>query len=91
MSVRNTECDTILPAVDGAPGLPCALLASFGMNGYSTLIWNTFVRLKSPNLDTKPSFVMAELICKQPIPNSPLIPEFAADPAFIEVTILTKP
>jgi hypothetical protein len=80
-----------LPGVDGAPGLPCALLASFGMDGYSTLIWNTIVRRKYPHLVTKPGFVMAELIFKQPIPDSPLTPEFAADPAFLEVNILTKP
>jgi hypothetical protein len=79
-----------LPGVDGTPGLPCALLASFGMDGYSTLIWNTIVRLKYPHLVTKPGFVMAELIFKQPIPDSPLTPEFAADPAFFEVKILTK-
>ena len=80
-----------LPGVDGTPGLPCALLASFGMDGYSTLIWNTIVRLKYPHLVTQPGFVMAELIFKQPIPDSPLTPEFAADPAFLEVNILTKP
>ena len=80
-----------LPGVDGTPGLPCALLASFGMDGYSTLIWNTIVRLKYPHLVTQPGFVMAELIFKQPIPDSPLTPEFAADPAFLEVIILTKP
>jgi len=79
-----------LPGVDGSPGLPCALLASFGMDGYSTLIWNTIVRRRYPHLVTQPGFVMAELIFKQPIPDSPLTPEFAADPEFIEVKILTK-
>ncbi len=80
-----------LPGVDGTPGLPCALLASFGMDGYSTLIWNTIVRLKYPHLVTQPGFVMAELIFKQPIPDSPLTPEFAADPDFLEVKLLTRP
>jgi hypothetical protein len=61
------------------------------MDGYSTLIWNTIVRLKYPYLFTQPGFVMAELIFKQPIPDNPLTPEFAADPAFLEVNILTKP
>jgi len=79
-----------LPGVDGTPGLPCALLASFGMDGYSTLIWNTIVRLKYPHLVTQPGFVMAELIFKKPIPGNPLTPEFATDPAFLEVNILTK-
>ncbi len=79
-----------LPGVEGTPGLPCALLASFGMDGYSTLIWNTIVRWRYPQLVAKPGFVMAELVFKQPIPDSPLTPDFAADPAFIEVNILTK-
>jgi hypothetical protein len=79
-----------LPGVDGTPGLPCALLASFGMDGYSTLIWNTVVRYKFPHLVAQAGFVMAELIFKQPIPGSPLTPEFAADPAFLEVNLLTR-
>ena len=79
-----------LPGVDGTPGLPCALLASFGMDGYSTLIWNRIVRLKYPHLVTKPGFVMAELIFKQSFPSRPLTPEFATDPDFIDVNILTK-
>jgi hypothetical protein len=79
-----------LPGVEGTPGLPCALLASFGMDGYSTLIWNSIVRRRFPHLVAKPGFVMAELIFKQPIPDSPLTPEFAADPAFVEVKILTE-
>ena len=37
-----------LPGVDETPGLPCGLLACFGMDGYSTLIWNRIVRLKYP-------------------------------------------
>ena len=80
-----------LPGVDGTPGLPCGLLASFGMDGYSTLIWNTIVRLRFPHLVTQPGFVMAELIFKQPIPHRPLTPEFATNPDFLEVNILTKP
>lgn len=79
-----------LPGVDGTPGLPCALLTSFGMDGYSTLIWNTIVRLKYPHLVTKPSFVMAEIIFKKPIPNRPLTSEFTTDPGYIAVNILTK-
>ena len=79
-----------LPGVEGTPGLPCALLASFGMDGYSTLIWNSIVRRRYSHLVAKPGFVMAELIFKQPIPDSPLTPEFAADPAYVEVKILTK-
>ena len=79
-----------LPGVENTPGLPCALLASFGMDGYSTLIWNSIVRRRFPHLVAKPGFVMAELIFKQPIPDSPLTPEFAADPAYVEVKILTK-
>jgi hypothetical protein len=34
---------------------------------------------------------MDKLIFKHPSPDSPLTPEFAADPAFLEVNILTTP
>jgi hypothetical protein len=79
-----------LPGVDQTPGLPCGLLACFGMDGYSTLIWNRIVRLGYPELLTRPGFVMAELVFKKPIPRRPLTPEFATDPAYIEVNLLTK-
>ena len=54
-----------------SPGPP------FGMDGHSTLLWNTIVRLKCPHLVTQAGFVMAERIFKQSIPDSPLISEFA--------------
>lgn len=79
-----------LPGVDDTPGLPCGLLACFGMDGYSTLIWNRIVRLKYPLLLTKPGFVMAELTFKEPIPRRPLTPEFADNPSRIQVKLLTK-
>ena len=47
------------------------------MDGHSTLLWNTIVRLKCPHLVTQAGFVMAERIFKQSIPDSPLISEFA--------------
>lgn len=78
-----------LAGVDDTPGVPCGFLASFGMDGYSTLIWNRVVRLQHPQWLTTPGFVMAELIFKQPIPRRPLTADFATDPAFIEVKILT--
>jgi hypothetical protein len=79
-----------LPGVAKTPGLPCALLASFGMDGYSTLIWNTIVRYKYPHFVAKAAFVMAELVFKKPFPENPLTPEFALAPGFLEVNILTK-
>ena len=79
-----------LPGVEGTPGLPCGLLACFGMDGYSTLLWNRIVRLRYPQLLTAPGFVMAELIFKKPIPRRPLTPEFATDSEHIEVNFLTK-
>jgi hypothetical protein len=79
-----------LPGVEETPGLACGLLACFGMDGYSTLIWNRIVRLRYPELLTKPGFVMAELVFKKPIPRRPLTPEFATDPAYVEVKLLTK-
>jgi hypothetical protein len=83
--VRGTH----LPGVDATPAVPCGFLASFGMDGYSTLIWNRIVRLQHPEWLTTPGFVMAELIFKQPIPRRPLTPEFATDPRCLEVNILT--
>jgi hypothetical protein len=61
-----------------------------GVDGYSTLIWNAIVRRGYPHLVAKRGFVMAELLFKQPIPDRPLTPEFAADPAFLEVNLRTK-
>ncbi len=80
-----------LAGVDNTPGVKCGFLASFGMDGYSTLIWNHLVRTRYPHWLATPGFVMAELIFKQPIPTRPLTIEFAADPAFLEVNLLTKP
>jgi len=79
-----------LPGVAGTPGLPCALLASFGMDGYSTIIWNTIVRYQYPQFVAKAGFVMAELVFKKEFPANPLTPEFALDPDFVKVNILTK-
>jgi hypothetical protein len=79
-----------LPGVEQTPALPCGLVACFGMDGYSTLVWSRTVRLCYPQLLTKPGFVMAELIFKKPIPRRPLTPEFATDPAYLEVRLLTK-
>jgi hypothetical protein len=33
---------------------------------------------------------MAEVVFKKPIPRGPLTPEFATDPAYVEVKLLTK-
>jgi hypothetical protein len=55
-----------------------------------TPAWDTIVRLKYPHLVIKHGFVMAELVFKQSIPNSPLIPEFAAAPAFLEAKLLIQ-
>lgn len=79
-----------LPGLEKTPSVGCDLVASFGMDGYSTLIWNSIVRFRYPHLLTKPGFVMAELIFRRPIPRRPLTPEFAVDPAFLEVKLLTK-
>src|SRR5258708_3227122 len=60
------------------PKLNCAFIASFGMDGYRTLIWNRIIRNKFPNWLSSPRFVMAELIFKDPvnpIPLKPLTPE----------------
>jgi hypothetical protein len=93
-SLRSTVAFLVrvnnLASVEETAAIPCGLLASFGMDGYSTLIWNRIVRLQHPQWLTTPGFVMAELIFKRPIPRRPLTPEFATDPDFIDVKILTK-
>ena len=78
-----------LVAVERIGGLTCGLLVSFGMDGYSTLIWNRIVRVRHPEWLRKPGFVMAELIFKKPIPTKPLTPEFADDPNHVELRVLT--
>lgn len=72
------------------PGTNCDLLVSFGMDGYSTLIWNRILRTRHPEWLLNGEFVMAELIFKQPVPDKPLTPEFADDPDLVEVRVLTK-
>jgi hypothetical protein len=71
------------------PGVNCDFIASFGMDGYGTLIWNRIVRQQHPDWLAKPGFVMAELVFKKEIPSKPLTPEFIDDGSFIEVRILT--
>jgi hypothetical protein len=51
---------------------------------------NHIVRLRYPQLLSKPGFVRAELTFKKPIPRRRLTPELAADPACLEVKLLTK-
>jgi hypothetical protein len=71
-------------------GLNCNFIASFGMDGYGTLIWNRIIRKQFPHWLDQPGFIMAELVFKQPIPPKPLTPEFIDDDSFVEVRILTR-
>ena len=71
------------------PKINCDFVASFGMDGYGTLIWNRIVRIRFPELLKAPGFVMAELIYKKPIPPKPLTPEFADSDSCVEVRLLT--
>jgi hypothetical protein len=75
--------------VNCVPVLDCGFVASFGMDGYGTLIWNRFIRRAHPEWLAKPGFVMAELIFKKPIPDKPLTPDFVDDGAHVEVRLLT--
>lgn len=72
------------------PGLAGELIVSFGMDGYSTLIWNRILRTRHPEWLQNRGFLMAELVFRQPVPDSPVTVEFADDPARIEVRLLTK-
>jgi hypothetical protein len=75
--------------VDRVPGLGCNFVASFGMDGYGTLIWNRYIRCTHPEWLTKPGFVMAEIIFKKPIPDRPLTPDFVDGDSCIAVRLLT--
>lgn len=74
---------------DGLPKIDCNFVASFGMDGYGTLIWNRYIRRHHPDWLTSPRFVMAELVYRKDIPEKPITPEFADDPSFVEVRLLT--
>jgi hypothetical protein len=87
---KHPSTVAFLLRLNSLPGLPFGLLVSFAMDGYSTLIWNHIVRVRHPEWLAKPGFVMAELIFKKPIPRQPPTPEFAADPTYVEVKVLTK-
>ena len=73
----------------GLPAINCDFVASFGMDGLSTLIWNRIIRTRYPEWLTSPRFVMAELIYKQPFPDKPITPEFVDSGQFVEVRLLT--
>ncbi len=75
--------------VNQVPGINCDFVASFGMDGYGTLIWNRLIRTRYADWLTGPRFVMAELVYKKGLPDEPLTPEFADDDAFVEVRLLT--
>jgi hypothetical protein len=81
----------------------CSVLASFGMDGNGTLIWNRAVRMRFPELleGTEERFVIAEIRFPaarprgrgeyhSPIPPKPLTPEFADDAKLYDVQLLTR-
>lgn len=71
------------------PKINCDFVASFGMDGYGTLIWNRIIRRRYPEWLAAPRFVMAELIYKKPIPSKPITPEFVDSGDHVEVRLLT--
>jgi hypothetical protein len=87
--VKHKSTIAFFVRVNRVPGLNCDFVASFGMDGYGTLIWNRFLRYSHPEWLAKPGFVMAELIFKRPIPDKPLTPGFVDDDANVEVRLLT--
>ncbi|MEI7732829.1 MAG: hypothetical protein WCO56_24875 [Verrucomicrobiota bacterium] len=81
-----------LPAFENTHAVPCRFVASFGMDGYTTLIWNRYVRKNHPEWLLNPGFVMAEVVYKKEIPPRPAtIDTFADDLNSVAVNILTKP
>ncbi len=76
--------------INQVPGVNSDCIASFGIDAYSTLIWNRLVRQRFAHLLTSPCFVMAELVFNKPIPLRPLTPEFVDDGDIVDVRLLTK-
>jgi hypothetical protein len=71
------------------PSVGCSFVASFGMDGYGTLVWNRIIRQRFSDWLKSPRFTIAELVYKKPIPAKPLSTEFADDESFVEVCLLT--
>jgi hypothetical protein len=57
------------------PEYGCGLLASFGMGGQETLIWNRIVRTRFPEWVSRPAFIVAEMNLNA-IPANPMTLEF---------------
>jgi hypothetical protein len=70
-------------------GINCDFVASFGMDAYSTLIWNRMIRMRHADWLASPRFVAAELIYKTPIPPRPLTPEFNDNGDYVDIHLLT--
>jgi hypothetical protein len=75
--------------VDHVPGLNCGFVASFGMDGFGTLIWNRYVRVAHPEWLSQQCFVMAEIIFERELPDNPLTPEFVDDGSYARIRLLT--
>ena len=75
---------------DRLPTINCDFVASFGMDGLGTLLWNRIIRCRYPEWLASPRFVAAELVYKHPLPCKPLTPEFVDDGKCIEVRLLTE-
>lgn len=60
---------------DAIPEYGCGLLASFGMGGRETLIWNRIVRTRFPEWVSRNAFIVAEMNLNT-IPANPMTLEF---------------
>ena len=58
------------------PEYGCGLLASFGMGGRETLIWNRIIRTRFPDWVNRCAFIVAEMDLAQ-IPQNPATSDFA--------------
>lgn len=75
--------------INRLPKINCDFVASFGMDGYGTLMWNRIIRMRYPEWLASPRFVMAELVYKKAIPARPITPEFIDEGEYVEVRLLT--
>ena len=73
------------------PGLACEMLFSFGMSGFTNLLWNRIVRVRHADWFDRYRFVMASLTLAESLPTPrPMTPVFADDPAAVQVQILAR-
>lgn len=73
------------------PGLGCDMVVSFGMSGFTNLVWNRIVRMRHSDWFATRRFVMARLTLGgfRPYPE-PMTPEFADRGDVVQLRVLAE-